>query len=398
MRFTGVDKMKKSILFVINSLCLGGAEKSLTSLLSTFDYDNYNVDLLMFRAEGMFLKLLPKEVNVLPELDFFKNGSISAQLNHPKYLISHLCASIGLRINNRKHILHASQCYWKYAGKAFNALEKKYDVAIAWGQGNPTHYVADNVRAEKKIAVINVNYEAAGYEKSFDYPFYQKYEYIIAVSDKLESIIAKIFPDFKHKIRTVYDINNAELIEKMSSAFNPFENYKSKLFLVTAGRLEAQKGYDLAIEAAKKLKDKGIDFKWFFVGEGSCREQLEAMIADYNLSEQVILVGAQDNPYVYMKNADIYVQTSRFEGYCLTLGEARILNKPVISTNFDVVYNQIRDGENGLIVDMNSTAISDAIEYLSNDKALQEHIIANLKKEKKGNIEEIKKIEKLIGE
>lgn len=388
--------MKKSILFVINSLCLGGAEKSLTSLLSAFDYDKYDVDLLMFRAEGMFLKLLPKEVNVLPELDFFKNNSISAQLKHPNYLVSHLRASIGLRINNRKHILHASQCYWKYAGKAFDAIEKKYDVAIAWGQGNPTHYVADKVRAEKKITVINVNYEAAGYEKKIDYPFYQKYAYIVAVSDELASIIGNVFPDFKHKIRTVYDVNNAVLIEKMASAFNPFEDYKSELFLVTAGRLEVQKGYDLAIEAAKKLKDKGIDFKWFFVGEGSCRGQLEAMIADYKLSEQVILVGAQENPYVYMKNADIYVQTSRFEGYCLTLCEARILNKPVISTNFDVVYNQIRDGENGLIVDMNPTEISDAIEHLSDDKALQEHIVANLKKEKKGNLQELNKLYQLI--
>ena len=97
-----------------------------------------------------------------------------------------------------------------------------------------------------------------------------------------------------------------------------------------------------------------------------------------------------------MKNADIYVQTSRFEGYCLTLGEARILNTPVISTDFDVVYNQLHNEENGLIVEKNPVAISNAIIRLWNNIELREYIISNLKKEKKGNPEEIKKLYQLI--
>lgn len=390
--------MKKKILFVINSLGLGGAEKSLTSLLSAFDYDKYNVDLLMFRAEGMFLKLLPEQVHVLPELDFLKNNSIIAQLGHPNYLVAHIRASIGLRRNNRNRTLHDAQCYWKYAGKAFNNLEKQYDVAIAWGQGNPTHYVAEKVQASKKIAFINADYELAGHNKNFDYLFYQKYNYIATVSEKLTDMTSAIFTDMKEKIRTIYDINNAELIQRMADSLNPFEDIGKRLVLVTAGRLEKQKGYDLAVEAAKILRDRDVDFKWFFVGEGTCRAKLETMIADYKLSQQIILTGAQENPYVYMKNADIYVQTSRFEGYCLTLGEARILNKPVISTNFDVVYNQLCDGENGLIVEMQPSAIANAIERMWNDDILRKHIVANLRKEKKGNVEEIEKLYQLMEE
>ena len=152
----------------------------------------------------------------------------------------------------------------------------------------------------------------------------------------------------------------------------------------------------MAVEAAKLLRDKGIDFQWFFIGEGSERKNLEDMISKYALTKNVILVGATDNPYIYMNNADIYVQTSRFEGYCLTLGEARILNTPVISTNFDVVYNQLVDGENGLIVDMKPKAIAEAIERISRDSVLREHIVDNLKKEKKGNIEEIEKLYNLL--
>lgn len=388
--------MKKKILFVINSLGVGGAEKSLTSLLAAFDYDKYDVDLLMFRAGGMFLKLLPEQVNVLPELDFLKNNSIVAQLKHPDYLVAHIRASIGLRNNAQNRTLHDAQCYWKYAGKAFNDLQERYDVAVAWGQGNPTHYVVEKVQADKKIAFINADYESVGHNKKFDYPFYQRYNYIVAVSDKLTDMICKVFADMKEKVRTIYDINNAEFIQKMAEISNPFEGIRTKIILVTVGRLVEPKGYDLAVEAAKILRDKGVDFKWFFVGEGTAREELENRIADYKLSEQVILTGAQENPYVYMKNADIYVQTSRFEGYCLTLGEARILNKPVISTNFDVVYNQLRDGENGLIVEMNPKAIADAIERMWNDIALRQHIVDNLRKEKKGNVEEIEKLYQLI--
>lgn len=388
--------MKKKILFVINSLGVGGAEKSLISLLSLFDYDNYDVDLLMFRASGMFLKLLPKEVHVLPELEFLRNNSILKQLKHPNYLIAHISASIELRINSKHRVLHDAQCYWKYAGKAFNPLSQHYDVAIAWGQGNSTHYVAEKVNADKKIAFINADYQLAGHNKKFDYPFYLKYQYIVAVSDKLADMVMDVFPDMKEKIKIIYDINNAELICRMANDVNPFENIRGQLILTTVGRLVEAKGYDLAISAARILKNKEMNFKWFFVGEGPARNNLEDMISKYKLSEQVILVGAKDNPYVYMKNADIYVQTSRFEGYCLTLGEARILNKPVISTNFEVVHNQLRDGENGLIVDMNSEAIANAIERMSVDKSLREHIIDNLKKEKKGNIEEIKKLYELL--
>lgn len=383
----------KKILFVINSLGLGGAEKSLTSLLNAIDFTRYEVDLLMFRPSGMFMKLLPEEVHILPELSFLKsNKSLTIQLKHPKYLIARICATIGLRQNSKKHILHDAQCYWKYAGSAFNELLGSYDVAIAWGQGNPTHYVAEKVNAKRKIAFVNADYEAAGHNRSFDHIFYEQYDYIAAVSDKLAEIMKNVFPDMESKIVTVYDINNASLINQMAKIENPFVNVSSDLIVVTVGRLVKPKGYDLAIQASKILKDQGIDFKWYFVGDGPERLLIEQDVQKYNLQKNIVLIGAQSNPYTYIKNADIYVQTSRFEGYCLTLGEARILNKPVISTNFEVVYNQIRDGENGLIVEMDPQKIADAIIRLSTDKELRNHIVDNLKQEKKGNIEEIEKL------
>ena len=182
----------------------------------------------------------------------------------------------------------------------------------------------------------------------------------------------------------------------MADESNPYVNIRDRVIIVTVGRIVEQKGYDIAVEAARILRDSNIDFQWFFVGDGVSRNEIEKLISEYHLVDKIILTGAKDNPYVYMKNADIYVQTSRFEGYCLTLGEARILNKPIVSTNFDVVYNQLKNGENGLIVEMSGNAVAEGIQLLINNPSLCNSLVNSLTNEKKGNVEEIKKIFQLI--
>ena len=149
----------------------------------------------------------------------------------------------------------------------------------------------------------------------------------------------------------------------------------NELRIVTVGRMVALKGYDLAVDAAEILNREGLSFKWFFVGDGVMRTEIERMISAYGLGEYIVLVGMTPNPYPYMAMADIYVQTSKFEGFCLTLNEARILNKPVISTNFSVAYNQIRDGENGLICEMKAKSIAEKIMLLASTPKLREKLI-----------------------
>ena len=145
----------------------------------------------------------------------------------------------------------------------------------------------------------------------------------------------------------------------------------------------------MAIDACKILVDKGYNIKWYAVGEGPYRTFMEEQIKKNNLEDRFILMGAKANPYPYMKAADVYVQTSRFEGYCLTLTEARILNKPCVTTEFECVYNQMIQEKNGLVVDMNSQAIADGIERMLNDDEFRNSVIDYLKTEKKGNTEEI---------
>lgn len=393
--------MRKSILFVINSLGCGGAEKSLLSLLSLLDYDKYDVTLQMFRRGGMFEELLPPEVHVRKELDYtaFCSQSMAKQMLSfdLRRIAARVRTSLFLRSNAKKGSpLHDAQAYWKYSAAAYDPLPERYDVAIAWGQGTPTHFVAEKVQAQKKFAWVNADYENVGHNKDFDRRYYAAFTEIICVSNRLCLTLQKVFPEYAAKMTTIYDINDPATIFTMANQPCSLLN-KENLTLVTVGRLVPQKGYDIAAKAAWLLKKRNVKFHWYVVGGGDSAP-IEKDIAQYGISDCFTLLGAKANPYPYMKAADIYVQTSKFEGYCLTLAEARMLNIPCVTTNFDVVYAQMIDGDNGLVVEMSAEAVADGIIRLATDQELYQHIKSYQEQEKKGNAEEIEKFYELVGE
>ena len=392
--------MKKKILFMINSMGVGGAEKSLSSLLSLFDYQRYDVYLQMINRGGVFEKLLPSQVHILPRQPYFAfcNLPLAKQLTsgNIRFLKARFLVRSQLKKNAQKgNPLHATQAFWAGAKDALDPLPDEYDVAIAWGQGTPTHFVAEKVIAKKKIAWINADYEAVGHNKDFDQEIYGEYDFIVGVSDQLSEKLKAVFPMYADRVVTVYDINSEKLIMNMAEetvALPPLHG----TIITTTGRLVKQKGYDIAVEAARILKEQGVDFTCMICGDGPERNMLESRIAQYGLQGDFLLLGAQANPYPYMKAADIYVQTSRFEGYCLTLTEARILNRPCVTTRFDVVYDQMVEGENGLVVDMTPEAVAEGILRLMRDNALYDHIQQYQQTEKKGNEEEIEKVYRLM--
>lgn len=391
--------MKKKILFVIDSLNCGGAEKSLISLLSLLDYSKYEVDLQLSKIEGMFLELLPKEVNILPELDFYKFCELSILSQIKTFNYNYMASKIKLFIMSRlnKNKLHGAQIFWKNCKNSFEVLDYTYDIAIAYNQGFPTYFVTDKVKATKKFAWVNTDYVKAGYKANIDEKYYDKFDNIVAVSEEAKIILENEFPKFKDKLLVIKDINNAELIKKMAEEKEVFKNVDDGITkIVTVGRLVALKGYDLAIDVARLLDKKGIQFKWYVIGEGPERGNIEELIEKKGLKDKFILLGEKANPYPYMKNCDIYVQTSRFEGFGLAIAEAKILNKVIITTDFDTAYNQIKNGENGIIVKKDSQYILDNIIKIISNKDLQIKFINNLNNSKKGNIEEVKKICSLL--
>lgn len=391
----------RKILFVVNSLNIGGSEKSLISLLNNMDYSKYEIDLLIFTRGGDFEKYIPKEVNILESPEYYKfllTDKKYSIVNKIRFLYYRMKTSIKLRINlNKKNRIQSEQVLYKSQKKVLEEVDKGYDVAIAYSQGMPTYFIADKVKADKKIAWINCDYKMTGYNKEIDYEFYKKIDKMIAVSQYGKKSIISVNKNYEYKTEIILDIVDPTLIEKMSDENIVFED-KSNINICTVARLITHyKGYDMAIKAAKLLKDDGYKFKWYAVGEGEDRNKLEEMIHELGLQEEFILLGKKINPYPYMKNCDIYVQPSRNEGFGLTVIEAKILKKPIVCTNFNTSKEIINNGINGLIVDMSEQEIYKGIKSYIDDKNLMKKVQINLNNEESYNsIEEIEKIYSII--
>lgn len=395
--------MKKKLLFVIDSLPCAGAEKSLITLLSQLDYEQYEVDLQLFAYGWTLDELVPKEVNFLPPLSYtnYSNQSLKQMilncrnLTQFKMIVARLRYSLFIR---KGHLTNAqmARLYWQSIGSVIEKNEKVYDVAISYAQGIPTFYVADKTRAAKKYAWVNVSYTLGEEDRLFQEKYYQAYERIVAVSESAEEIFLESFPMFKDRMTIIYDINDYQMIKKMSELEPEFKLDTPHLKLLTIGRLDHQKGYDIALEAARLLKERGILFTWYVLGKGGLYDEIKQTIQKYGLEKEFILLGITANPYPMIKQCDIYVQTSKFEGYGLAIAEARMLNKPVVTTKFDAVFNQMVHEKNGLVTTMDGVGVADGIERLLKEPDLYHAIVDYLNQEKKGNVEEIAYFYQLI--
>lgn len=394
--------MKKRIIFVIESLGLGGAEKSLVTLLNLLDYSRYEVDLLLFAQGGPFQEFLPEEVTLLPVPDYFSYTcipwhSLGEKLKKPKALFAQLRYSFALRV--RKHTnIEEAVLLWKYSQNSCTDLSENYDVAIAYAQGFSTFFVAEKVNAKRKVAWVNAIYRPQGVYLDYIKQFYGKYDFVNAVSDTVAQQIQETFSLPSCKITQIMDILDADFAAKMAEMPSCVRTdiSGSGTKILTVGRLSAMKGYDLAIDAAKLLAEWGIDFTWYVIGEGALREELERQIFDNGLQNRFILLGSRNNPYPYFKNCDLYVQPSKHEGFGITLAEAKMFHKPIVATNFEAVGAQFTNGQNGLIVDISAQGIANGVIQMLMDTELRKNCVRNLEREKIGNAEEIGKFYKLI--
>lgn len=392
--------MKKRILFVIDSLICAGAEKSLITLLSLIDYSRYDVDLQLFKYGGEFEKYLNKNVNLLPPFQYttFIEKSLSKQLfslihiKNIKMFLMRILYSTLLRVNHQLNNAMIARIYWQTIGNCIEKSPISYDYAIAYAQGVPTFYVIDKVHAKKKLGWVNAIYKLNGKEKEFQLNYYYKLYKIITVSDSVLNVFSEVFPTLKKNMTTIWDIIDYNFIFYMSQeGISYTDNYIGKRIL-TVGRLNKyHKGYDIALKVCKILKEKGLDFRWYAIGKGPYREEMERYIKENGLEKHFILLGTTPNPYPFFKDAYLYVQTSRHEGFGLTIAEARLLNIPVVTTEFEAVYNQMIQGKNGIVTEQDPQMVAEAIEKLLNDPNLYQSIKRFLEKEKKGNTEEINK-------
>lgn len=394
--------MKKDILFIIPSLGAGGGEKSLINLLTVIDYEKYNVDLFLLNKDGLFMEFLPKEVRVLEisnDVKIFKEHMSKSTIKFllkGKFKLAYSRLMFTLKNRIEKNPGKAEQSSWKYFKNAIGIIDKKYDVAIGYLEKTSNYICVDCVQANKKIGWVHNDYRKLNLDKEFDNKYFNELDYLETVSEECENVLKQEFPEFKSKIKLMFNIVSKQMVEKLAE--EPIDNgelNKNKINILSIGRLHKQKGFDIAIEACRLLVHEGYNICWSIIGEGEERHNLEKLINKYGLENSFRLLGLKSNPYKYLKACDIYAQPSRYEGKSVAIDEAMILNKPILVTNFSTVYDQINNGHTGIIVELKVDEISKGIKLLLN-KNVRDRLINTLEYFDKGNESEILKLYEII--
>jgi glycosyltransferase involved in cell wall biosynthesis len=391
---------KKRILFVMSNLNCGGAEKSLISLLQTIDYNRFEVDLQLFENTGLFLKQVPSQVTVLQDFPYYKlyDMSLLKAIKIALYKVkiqtvwNRLMAGY---IFKTKENSKKEQRVWKYLKRDLPATSKSYDVAIGFLEKSPIYYVVDKVNAKRKIGFVHNDYEQLGMDVIIDQLYFPKLDFIVTDSQECCNVLVRNFPDLKSKFRIIYNIISEKLINSLSND-SIIENFDNRFKVVSIGRFEKQKGYDIGIEAMRLLKEKGYDFQWIILGEGSQKQKIKLKVEEYNLKNHVYFLGIKENHYPYLKIADVFMQTSRFEGKSIAIDEAKILAKPILVTNFSTVNDQIEDGVTGSISEMNYQEVCNKLIQLIEQSELRRLLNKNLASGSFGTESEIGKIYQLL--
>jgi glycosyltransferase involved in cell wall biosynthesis len=378
--------MKKKILFVIPSLDAGGAEKSLINLLNAMDYSLFDVTVLVFHGKGIFLKSIPKSVKLITvygDFLYFSESifiSVCEFLKQGKFTLAIHRIFFFLKNKIEKNTSKAEQVSWKHLSKAIPELKEEYDAAIGALEKSSIYYVVEKVKAKTKIGWIHTNYSNSGMQKDFDLPFFERLNYMVTISEECKDDLNFNFPNIKDKIKVIHNIVSPKLIKELSEEKIVDSKFDTTaLSILTIARLSKEKGVDLALEAALQLVKTGKYFKWYIIGEGDERVYLETKIKEYQLENSFILLGLKDNPYPYIKQSFLYVQPSRYEGKSIAIDEAKILGKPIITTNYPTAKDQIDHGVNGIICEMNPMALAQQILALTENPNLIEKFIFNLK-------------------
>lgn len=259
--------------------------------------------------------------------------------------------------------------------------KEEYDLAVSFL--TPHYFVRDKVKARKKVAWIHTDYSQIKIDVKSELAMWEKYDKIVSISKDVTRSFLHIFPTLKDK---VVEIQNIMPIKSINKQVNEAE-YEKEMFddgsikLLSIGRFCKAKNFDNVPIICKLIRDAGLNVKWYLIGFGGDEELIRQKIHDVSMEEFVIILGKKDNPYPYIKNCDIYIQPSRFEGNAVTVHEAQLLKKPVVITNYETAKSQLKDGIDGIIVPMNNEKCAQGIVEL-----LKDHIkIQRLSKICEGN-------------
>ena len=370
----------KKLLFIINTLGCGGAERAILNLFSALDSNKYEISLFVLTSQGELRRELPENVRLINKK--YKEVSVLTKKGRRLLTLSVLKAGIGkalfLRrapyiiknflIMRKKGKIMPDKLLWRLLSDGAPKIQEEYDLAVAYLEGGATYYVADYVKAKKKAAFVHIDYEKAGYTRELDLDCYEKFDRIFTVSDEVKEHFLSVYPEYECKTSVFNNILNQERIKKMAEQGEGFNDGFKGLRILTVGRLTRQKRYDVAINAMKLMKEKiGVPIRWYVLGEGDLRQELEQQIKSAGLENDFILMGVKENPYPYYKGCDFYVHATEFEGKSIALQEAQALGKPILATDCSGNREQIENGTDGILCELDPGQVCEKLLYMINN-------------------------------
>ena len=385
---------------------IGGAERALLGLLESIDPARVSVDLFLLRHEGELLDLIPDYIHLLPPIPAYTvlARPIVQTMKEGHLLLSaaRLVGKFRAKQYDRKHGLTESGVAIEYSHKYTKGFmppiqpEVEYDLAISFL--TPHYFVAEKVRAKKKIAWIHTDYSVVQVDRASELAMWSRYDYIASISPNVTETFLPVFPPLKEKIVLIENILPKALIGRQANAF-PVEKEMPNgctIKLLSIGRFSNPKNFDNVPDICRRILEAGLDIKWYLIGYGGDEPLIRQRIAAAGMEDRVIILGKKENPYPYIKACDLYVQPSRYEGKAVTVREAQMLCKPVVITRYATSASQLEDGVDGVIVPMDNEGCAEGIAAVIRDEELQLRLIGNTKARDYTNAEEIKKIYRIM--
>ena len=369
--------MKKKLLFVINTLGCGGAERAMLNLFDALDPKKYEISLFVLTGQGELSHALPKHVRLLNR--DYKDVSVLTKEGRKLLIRSVLRAGIkkGLFLRRASYLLKnfrdmrrrgkilPDKLCWRVLSDGAPLIRREYDLAVAYLEGGATYYVAEHVKARKKAAFVHIDYGKAGYTRKLDRDCYQKFDRIFTVSDEVRAHFLEVYPEHEKKVSVFHNLINQERIRQMAEQGSGFDDEFQGYRILTVGRLTQQKRYDIAIQAMALLKEKcSVPVRWYVLGEGELRESLQQQIKDAGVEQEFILLGVKENPFPYYKNCNLYVHATGFEGKSIAIQEAQTLGKPILATDCSGNREQIVHDVDGRMCPLDPKCVSEEIFWM----------------------------------
>lgn len=347
MRREGVGEMKKiKLRFIINTLSGGGAEKVLVDLLSQLDCTKYDIQLLTVSG-GVHEKAVPKTVR------------------YRKIL------------RGESRVL--SKIVYKLPPRVFRCLfmREPADIEIAYLEGFPTKIVSGMKTKAGKIAFVH--FDMAGTDflqgayatKEKCRRCYEAFDKVCFVSEKGKNGFFSVAGELSNAVVLHNVLNTKEIIESSKSPI-AYDYSTDGMKLISLGRLIAPKAYDRLVNIAVSLRES-FHFELWILGDGEERDRLEKAVVDKGL-ENVKFLGFQNNPYAFLKKADLFICSSISEGYSTAVTEAVILGLPVLTTDCAGMNEILDDGKYGMIVPNSEQALEDGLRKILSDATLYDRM------------------------